>query len=155
MLDALDVLDRLVTGLKSVREIARRMHDAELLSAIAELSLDSAQLKSEMADIRQDNTRLRGKLDELRQRAECRSKISIENGMYYLKEAIKGYSEGPFCTRCFDSEGKLITMMGPGWQPGISYGIGTFRAQDGRGWTCPECIRTRSYVGRVNRPDND
>lgn len=145
----LDALDRLVAGLKSVREIARRMRDAELLSAIADLSLDSAQLKGEMANIREDNTRLREELHELRQRAECRSKVAVDNGMYRLKEPIKGYSDGPFCTRCFDSEGKLITMMGPGWQPGVPHGIGTFIAPDGTGWTCPECIRTTSSTARV------
>lgn len=137
----LEALDRLIDGLKTVRDVARRMHYAELLSAIANLTLDSVQLKADAASIREENTRLREELQRLLERVEVRSKVAIRNGMYYATETIKGYSQGPFCTRCLDSAGKLITLMGPGWQPNRRGGIGTFQAPDNTAWTCPECIR--------------
>jgi len=138
-----EALDRLITGLKTMRDVAQRMHDAELQSALADVTLDSAQLKADMATLREENATLREEVQKLRRVADLRSKVELRNGMYYLTERISGYAEGPFCTRCFDSDGKLITLMGPGWQPGIKYGPGTFRTDDGSGYTCPECVRLR------------
>ena len=139
----IEAVDRLITGLKAVRDVAQRMHDVELQRALADVILDSAQLKADMATLREENTSLREEVGQLRRQADMRSKIEIRDGMYYLTEPIGGYPQGPFCTRCFDSDGKLITLMGPGWQPGIDFGPGTFRAPDGRGFTCPECVRQR------------
>ncbi len=138
-----EALDRLITGLKTVRDVAQRMHDVELLSALADLTLDSAQLKADTATVREENTKLREEVEQLRRQADIRSKVEIKDGMYHLTEPISGYSQGPFCTRCLDSDGKLVTLMGPGWQPGIEHGPGTFRTPGGRGYTCPECIRRR------------
>jgi len=72
-----------------------------------------------------------------------RPKVKVKDGMYYLTDPLPGYVEGPYCTRCFDADSKLITLIGPGWQPGIEKGFGTFRTDDGRGYTCPECVRLR------------
>ena len=113
-----EALDRLITGLKTVRDVAQRMHDAEMSSAVADLTLNSAQLKADAATVREENTRLREEVEQLRRQEDLRSKVQIKDYMYYLSEPVSGYSRGPFCTRCFDSDGKLIMLMGPGWQPG-------------------------------------
>jgi hypothetical protein len=139
-----EVIDRLLTGLKNVRNVAQRLHDAELQSALAEVTLDSAQLKADMATVLEENARLRDEVQQLRKRADIRSKVEVrDNGLYYLAEPIAGYAKGPYCPRCLDATDRLVKLMGPGWPKGVPPGLGTFEARDRTGWTCPECVRQR------------
>lgn len=137
----IDSVDRIFAGLRKVRDVAQKIHDAELQNALAELTLDLAQLKSEMATVHEQNTVLRSEVAVLRQHAEIRSKTELRNGCYYLTAQVAGYSNGPFCTRCLDVDRNLVTLRGPGWQPGKTEGSGVLRTPDGTVFTCPECAR--------------
>jgi hypothetical protein len=38
------------------------------------------------------------------------TKLELKEGVYYVREQIDGLSEGPYCTRCFDLQCKLMPL---------------------------------------------
>jgi len=62
----LEVADKVLAGVKAVREIAKKIHDVELLSRIADLMGDSADLKMEMAELKAEIIRVRDENDALK-----------------------------------------------------------------------------------------
>jgi hypothetical protein len=129
----LDKVNAVIAGVKKVREVAQKLHDAELQSAIADLLLNVADLKTEMADLREQNLHLRGEIEELRKKADVRAKVAYRDGLYYLSEPVQGYPDGPFCPVCVDDRGVLITLkrtfvLNPG-----------LRTKSPRGWRCGCC----------------
>jgi len=107
----LETVNVVVSGVKKVCEVSRKIHDAELQDAVAQLMLSTADLKIEIADAREENLRLRGKIQDLEKKNEIRAKAIYKSGHYYLREPIEGYSEGPFCPLCLDEDGLLITTV--------------------------------------------
>jgi hypothetical protein len=37
-------------------------------------------------------------------------KLALINGLYYFREKVDGLPEGPYCTRCFDLDRKLVPI---------------------------------------------
>jgi len=138
----MDGVNAVITGVERVREVSQKIHDADLQNAIADLTLTLAKAKGEMAEVVSRNAELQEALNELRSQAEVRANVEFKNGLYFLKEEMPGYSKGPFCTRCLDCDGKLVTLRGPGWVHGEKGGPGALLAKDGTGWICPECRRS-------------
>jgi len=135
------ILEDVLLAADRAYKVAQKLHDAELQEAIADLRLGAARLKSEMADLRAGNAELRESIGEMKRQADIRSKVQFRNGMYYLTEELPGYGEGPFCPTCYDSDGKLITLLGPGRQRGGWGETGAFEAPDGSCWTCRRCAK--------------
>ncbi len=96
-------LDNVISGIKTVRDIAKRIENAELLTQIAELMMSSADLKTEIAEIKEENTTLKRGVD-------LRSKIEVKMNVLYLTEDVAGYNRGPFCPICFEKESYLINI---------------------------------------------
>ena len=122
----LDNVNAVVAGVKKVREVAQKIHDANLQSAIADLVLSVADLKTEMADLRDEHLKLRAQVEDLKKKADIRTKVVYRAGLYYLTEPVQGYPEGPFCPVCMDSEGLLITVR-------------VRTSKFGRSWNCGHC----------------
>ena len=96
-------LDNVISGIKTVRDIAKRIENAELLTQIAELMISSADLKMEIAEIKDENT-------ALKRNDDLRSKMEVRDKLLYLIEPVPGYGEGPFCPICFEKENILINV---------------------------------------------
>jgi len=94
--------------LKGLRAIDARLREAELRGAIADLALALADIKEKAAELQAENLQLRGLLDALREKEDIGGKVKLEKGAYWLS-STSGKS-GPFCTRCYDSEQKLINL---------------------------------------------
>ncbi len=127
-------VDNVITGVKQLREIARKLENAELLATIADLQLDAVGLKSDMLTLRDENLALRQQNEELRRQADVRSKIESRDGIYYATETIKGYGDGPFCHRCMDQYGDLMGLIA-----GAGMAAGRFRDSKGNMWSCHRC----------------
>ena len=120
----LEIADKVIDGIKAVREIARRIQNAELQSQIANLMVSSADLKMEIADLKSEILRLREENSTLKKKADLRAKMRVEKRMLYPREEIPGYGSGPFCPICFEKDGYLLTL----WQ----------NRTTGR-WLCDNC----------------
>lgn len=132
----MDGVNAVITGVERVREVSQKIHDAELQNAIADLMLTLAEAKSQMADLLLQNTELQKELGSLRMQISLRERVEFRNGLYYLKEEVAGYSRGPFCTRCLDCDGTLVTLRGPDLR-GDS-GLVLIHTPTGA-WGCPQC----------------
>lgn len=104
------VFDNIVSGVQKVRDVSKKMNDAEMQNTVADLMLNIAEFKLESVQLVTENAELRQETQQLRTQADIRSKVGLRNGYYYLTEEIPGYSNGPFCPLCLDDDGKLITM---------------------------------------------
>jgi hypothetical protein len=107
----LDTVNAVVTDLKKVRELADKVHDADLQNAIADLVLKVADLKTEVADFREENLGFRQQIEELTRKADIRSKLTIDRGRLRSPEGLPGYGKGPFCQVCFEKDGYLFALV--------------------------------------------
>lgn len=84
--------------LTSALEIVAGTKDVLAIQAVIEVQKDLSLILEENRELREENHRLKN-IDILRQ------ELSYKGNSYY-----KGV-EGPFCTTCFDNDGKLIRLI--------------------------------------------
>ena len=85
-----------------LREINKNIENSEFSNALADLGLELARLKSELATVLDENTRLKAQLATV---PEPKPELKYKAGAYF-----KDGGEGPFCSGCYDSNGKLVRM---------------------------------------------
>lgn len=118
----LEIADKVIDGIKAVRDVAKRIENAELQNQIADLIGNTADLKMEIAELKVEIIKLREENTSLKRKTDLRSKLRVENGAYYLNEKIDGYNQGPFCTLCHEKDSLLINVH-----------------HTSAGWHCPNC----------------
>jgi len=129
----LDIANVIVAGVKKVREVAQKVHDADLQAAIADLMVNASNLKTELADLRDENLQLRSQIEKLAKKADIRAKLMCRDGLYYLTKPVQGYSQGPFCPVCMDDRGVPVTLKRTFV---LNLGLQT---KTPRGWQCGCC----------------
>lgn len=133
----LDSVNALIAGLTWAREVAQRVHDAELQEAIADATLKAAELKGELAALRDENQKLR---DRLSGKDSLRDKVRFDDrGFYVPTVQIKGYGQGAFCPACLDATEKLITLKRAHRIKVKQSGRGYKRVRRADGYECPIC----------------
>jgi hypothetical protein len=90
-----------VIGLVSkAKELADKLKNLELKEVIVDLQSKLLDVKEEINGLREENTRL---TEELK-RASAPAEVTMKDGAYF-----RG-SDGPFCTACYDTGGKLVRV---------------------------------------------
>lgn len=123
----LEIADKVIEGVKAVREIARRMENAELLNKIADLIINAADLKLEQAQQKTELLRLQSEIERMKQTDDLRKRLVRKNGVLHLAEPDAFYGDGPFCALCFENTSKLMQV---------------FANHDLRTWVCPNCAKS-------------
>ena len=121
----LEIADRVIDGIKTVREISKRIQDAELHNQIADLITNTADLKMEIAELKSAIIELREENNTLQRKKTLREKMKVQNRLLYLNEDVPGYNQGPFCPLCFEKDTLVINLGGP-YPPTQC-------------WCCPNC----------------
>jgi gas vesicle protein len=111
---AIKSLGAAVSLAKTVMEVAKKIDNAELIRAIADLNLEMAtanlgmaDLTNQLAELKHENGQLKEKIRKLEESAKPERQLSIgEDGLYY-----NATGDGPFCTGCFDKDGKTIRLQ--------------------------------------------
>ncbi|MGA2774974.1 MAG: hypothetical protein ABSE81_02795 [Candidatus Omnitrophota bacterium] len=128
MSSAVDVINNLVQIGRTLRDVAELVKDAKTKNLIADLNLALADLKMQVATLQEENLDLKKKIKGLESSDDVRSQLTIKKGNYwFISKPLSGYSEGPFCTGCFDSNKKLITLT----KLPFNIGVGEYQ--------CPVC----------------
>jgi len=96
-------IEDIYSALKRAKEISDRIKNADLLDVLADLKFQVSDLKEEIVRLREENTNLRDQKD-------LRTKVVFRDDVYYLSEPVPGLSRGPFCPKCWENAGKLITL---------------------------------------------
>ena len=124
----LEAIDKVIAGIKVLRDIAEKTKNAELRNTIADLQMASADLKLEVVELKSEIVRVRDESEALKRKRDLRSKMRIDGNLCYLTQPIPGYDEGPFCPVCVEVDGLLIPMY-------------YHRHTDS--YSCPHCARVR------------
>lgn len=128
MIEAIQAIQTSIEIVGKLRELAKKVGDADfkmlladLFSELGDAKLETANLKSELASLRQENS-------DLKQRLEQRdnSKAIYADSVYRFEG-----EDGHFCTSCYDTGQRKIR---------VSPLTGPFKAI-GK-WQCPACKAT-------------
>ncbi len=87
--------------LKTAAKVAQEAGKIELYGQILEVYEKLLDQQKQIAD-------LEGSNKELRNILEVKGKIIPEGNLYWLEK--DGVKDGPFCTRCWDSEERLLRL---------------------------------------------
>lgn len=103
---------------KDLRNIDSSLKDAEVKLKLAELIEALSEAKIQLSEAREENQDLKTKIKELESQFNKLDEVEYRDGFYYLKEPMNGKAEGPFCSKCYSDEGKLIlvTELPPSFQ---------------------------------------
>lgn len=117
---------------KSVATTIQKADNIELYSKILEI-------QSQAMDLIEENRELKNEIEDIKKKLETKQSITYNKQMYWVKK--ENELDGPFCTRCWDKEQKLIRLHkhDNGW--------GTVFMQ------CPECstgVETEKYKPNVS-----
>jgi hypothetical protein len=97
-------IDSLVSTVKKLMDVAKKVNNAEVEILIADLKLQFAELQDE-------NTQLRKKLSDKTEVKEIKKKLELTNdGLFLLKENYEGYHAGLYCTLCINAHDKFILV---------------------------------------------
>jgi len=86
----------------------------EIIKKAANLDLQEkmVNLREEAVALQEENVALKTKVSELEEKLYIKENIDFRNGVYWLKEGDE--ENGPFCQKCYDSDGKLIRLQDQG-----------------------------------------
>jgi hypothetical protein len=108
---------------KQVKELADQTKNLELKTVIVDLQSKLLDVKEEINELREENAKLKEEV----KRALAPPEVAVKDGMYY-----KG-DDGPFCTGCYDSQKKMIRLIGA---------MGPEKKLMGIHHKCPSCKAT-------------
>lgn len=116
-----------VDTVKDLAKLVQQLDNIEIVQKVLTLQSDMMELQDHVQALKEENRQLKKQLQQ-------KDELDFKNNMYW--RTIGDTQEGPFCTKCFDSEGKIIRLHG----------------DDDRGYKCPECkILTDTDTSRENR----
>ena len=108
--------------IKNALEFAREQKNTDLAEKLIDLYRDFVGLVETNQDLRNDNQQLKTEIAELRKRPDIAAKLRhvAASGSYYLKQD-DGKEEGPYCTVCWDVDGRLVRQTRMGLQTTCQY----------------------------------
>ena len=127
-------------SIKTATEIAKFIKDSDISLEKAETKLKLADLISALADAKLEVVGVQQTLaDAEAQIRDLQGKLSVKESLrwkepaYWLEDGAR--SDGPFCQKCYDTDSKLVRLLG-----------------DGEGWyeckACKSNFVTREYRAR-------
>lgn len=128
---------RTATGIvKNLREVDRSIEAAEYKMQLAELMESLSEAKTKLVEAQEENNTLRERITQLEAVRDLRSEITLENNVYVpVKGEVPGYGAGPWCSKCFETEGQLISLHHK-VASAAAVGKRTFASYK---WECPNC----------------
>jgi hypothetical protein len=112
-----DPITSALTAIKTASDIARTLRGVDKSFEQAELKLRIADLVEALAEARmavsdmQDEIRAqRERISELEEREDVRGRIEKRDGVFFVRRADGSGEDGPYCPRCFEVDGLLITL---------------------------------------------
>lgn len=106
-------------GAKAVAKLAQEYGKMDLYQ-------QAVDLMAKVTELAQENYELKMERNELRAKLDLRDSLVPRGNEYFL--AKDGREDGPFCMRCYDSQGKLIRK----------YDVANILGKPS-GKRCPEC----------------
>ena len=108
--------------IKETLDFARRAKNSELAEKLIDLYQNFVQLSESNQQLKNEVHELRGEITALNKRPEIAAKLKhvLSSGSYFLKET-DGTETGPFCSVCWDVDGRLVRQSKFGMQTICQY----------------------------------
>lgn len=90
-----------------------------------DLKIKISDLVSENLSLKEENFKLKRKLESIENKIAIEKNLLIEGNLYFMNKENK--KDGPFCTKCWDSDKKLVRLHLSDVDQGISH------------FNCPNC----------------
>ncbi len=98
-----------------------------------DLRMKITDLYGQNIELKEENHKLRNALQEVKERAKINSELTHKDNHYYKSE------DGPFCTKCWDVDNKLVRLHKGDISNGETY------------FSCPNC-KTHTTTGQYIQP---
>ncbi len=122
---------------KYLRSVNKDFEQAEFKLKLTELIESLAEIKLKLVEAQEENLALKQEMAECNKKQDFRSQLRVEKNVYVPASGeIEGYGTGPWCTKCFDTSGMLVTLHRK-----VSVAIGNHVNYK---YECPNC---KSAVG--------
>lgn len=89
-------------ALSTLSDLVKKGMTIEAQEKIMDLREMVVDLRDQCVDLREENTLLKAKLAE-------KGSVFFEGGVYWIRKG-DGSKDGPFCSPCYDNNGKLIRL---------------------------------------------
>lgn len=119
MLEVISGITKAIDLAKKIKKSADAIKDSEAKLLIADLMTQLAELKIKCSELVEQNSELKKKLN-------AKESTNVE----LIGDVYMSGSDGPFCTTCWDSDGKLIRLKEE---------IKDFQKILGHKYVCPIC----------------
>src|SRR5690554_4040565 len=125
------------TGIvKSLREVDRSLETADYKMQLADLMEALSEAKTRLIDAQEVNNELRDRIKELETIRDLRAEIVLESNVYVpVNEEVPRYGKWPWCSKCFETTGKLISLH---HKVSSAFSVGG-RSSTSYKWECPNC----------------
>jgi hypothetical protein len=107
----------LVDTIKTAAEAVRVMQDVAGSAANAEQNKKMGEAYKAVLDayreaieLQDENSKLKRELESFDDKRRLRAALKRDTDVYYFEETTEGFHTGPYCSQCFDADGKLITL---------------------------------------------
>lgn len=119
---------------------------SKLLAVIKDpdLKLKIDELYGENITLREEVFQLKRQLEEIKRTEEVEKNLLHKDNHYFLKKGEE--EDGPYCTKCWDADRKLIRLHSGNVNNGLHY------------FDCPNCktvTNTGTYIARPVRSAED
>ena len=95
-----------IDNAKDLAKLLQQYDNLEVTQKVIDLQREALEMQEELS-------RLREELKAQKDVSDRDSKLVIIDHMYFLQDdAVHESRRGPFCSHCYDSEGKLVHMHG-------------------------------------------
>ena len=91
----------LLDAIKKAREVSKRIENAEVQAILLDAQEAALALKEEVIALRTENLQLQEQLSN-------KQALVFDRGAYWRNGEPR---DGPFCSRCFDSDSKVIRLV--------------------------------------------
>lgn len=115
-----------ISEIQAIGKILQKAGNIELYKKLLAIQERALEIMEQNESLRDENSKLKEKL-------KIKGSLRFENNMYYEVDEKGNKKDGPFCSRCWDKEDKLIRIHKPD------------ENRLTRVYWCPEC---RTYGGR-------
>ena len=159
-----------IETIKDAVKLAQKLGNVEIAQAL----IDTQQAA---LDLMGENQSLRGEVARLKEALELQGTVKYNGGAYWSEN---GDRDGPFCTKCWEVDGKLVRMKhtedqwfkcpnckigcdvpsGPGATPpatktkGVGVKWGCYQFEGDAGLYCTACYDSRGARSRTTRLDS-
>lgn len=98
----------LIDNIKALVEATKKLKDRKIMELVINVETSLLEFQSEFDQLRERTANLEKENEALKMQKEISRHLSYELGVYF--NTMHGEREGPFCTRCWDADYKLVRL---------------------------------------------